>query len=101
MSEPGAADPREPLGRLVHDTRVAWEAKQAAAEGRHRFNLGTWEGRGGDQRELDMAIGEAAAAAEFERIRHLAERSQAVGTAPDGTTKYFTRIMAEDAHDGR
>jgi hypothetical protein len=56
------ADPREPLGRLVHDTRVAAEADQAAAEGRHRFNLGSWEDRTDAQRELDERIYSAVAA---------------------------------------
>lgn len=62
-----ATDPREPLGRLVHDTRLAREAEQAEAEGRQRFRLGEWEERTAGQRELDMRIGEAVAAAERER----------------------------------
>ena len=56
-----ATDPREPLGRLVHDARLACEADRAAAEGRERFKLGTWEERDDWQRELDMRIGEAVA----------------------------------------
>lgn len=55
------ADPREPLGRLVHDQRLAHEADQAAAEGRTRFFLGTWEERSEAQRKLDMRIGHAVA----------------------------------------
>ncbi len=61
-------DPREPLGRLVHDTRLACEADRAAAEGRQKFNLSPWEERDEHQRELDMRIGAAVAAAERERI---------------------------------
>jgi hypothetical protein len=54
-------DEREPLGRLVHDTRLACEADRAAAEGRDRFNLPPWEERDDFQRELDMRIGSAVA----------------------------------------
>jgi hypothetical protein len=57
-----ADDDREELGRLVHDTRVAAEADRAAAEGRHRFNLGSWEERTDAQRKADMRIGSAVAA---------------------------------------
>ena len=66
-----AADPREPYGRMVHDVRLAHEAVRAAAEGRVTFRLGDWEDRAGHQRELDMAIGAAVAAAERERIAAL------------------------------
>ena len=52
-------DLREPLGRLVHDTRLACEADRAAAEGRQKFHLAEWEDRSEHQRELDMRIGEA------------------------------------------
>lgn len=55
-------DPREPLGRLVHDIRLAAEADRAAAEGRQRFLLGEWEDRDDGQHELDMRIGTAVAA---------------------------------------
>lgn len=55
-------DDREPLGRLVHETRLAHEADQAAAEGRARFHLGLWEDRSDAQHELDMRIGSAVAA---------------------------------------
>lgn len=55
-------DDREPLGRVVHDTRLACEAEQAAEEGRHRFDLGEWETRTGWQREVDMRVGSAVAA---------------------------------------
>jgi hypothetical protein len=58
---------REALGRLVHETRLACEAERSAAEGRVRFVLGSWEERSDHQRELDMRIGEAVAAAERER----------------------------------
>lgn len=54
-------DPREPLGRLVHDIRLATEAERATAEGRPRFFLGSWEERSGHQRELDRRIGAAVA----------------------------------------
>ena len=50
------ADPREPLGRIVHDQRVA-----RSAELRQPFYLSTWEDRDEGQRELDMRIGSAVA----------------------------------------
>ena len=59
--ERAGPDLREPLGRLVHDTRLACEADRAAAEGRQRFILEPWEGRTEHQRELDMRIGSAVA----------------------------------------
>ena len=55
-------DPREPLGRIVHEQRLAHEADRAAAEGRTRFNLKSWEDRTADQRELDIRIAYAVAA---------------------------------------
>ena len=88
-----ADDPREPLGRLVHETRLAHNAELSAAAGRQRFFLAAWEWRTDEQRELDMRIGEAVAAAEFDRIKRLAKDTQAIGRGPGGTTEYFTRIM--------
>ena len=90
-------DPREPLGRLVHDVRLACEAGRAEAEGRQRFILPPWEERDDWQRELDMQIGATIAAAEYTRIRDLAERCEAVGTSPGGRNTFFTRIMDEEA----
>jgi len=51
------ADPREPLGRIVHDTRCAF-----AAEARPHYIPAAWEQRDPEQRELDMRIGSAVAA---------------------------------------
>jgi len=51
----------------------------------------------GDVAAIIAAVTPLIMAAEFERIRELAERCQAVGTAPDGRNTYFTRIMAEEA----
>jgi len=48
-------------GQIVHDTRLAHEADQAALEGRRRFNLGSREERTPAQRELDERIGAAVA----------------------------------------
>jgi len=62
-------DPREPLGRKVHDIRLACEAERAEAEGRERFHLPPWGERDDWQRELDMRIGETVATAERERVR--------------------------------
>ncbi len=60
------ADPREPLGRLVHEQRLAHEAGRAAEEGRVAFFLKSWEERTVAQRDLDMRIGAAVAAAAAE-----------------------------------
>ena len=67
-------DPREPLGRLVHEQRLAAEADRAAQEGRQHFLLAPWEERSDGQQEMDMRIGSALAAegrrdAEKELIR--------------------------------
>lgn len=78
-------DPREPLGRLVHDQRLACEAEQAAAEGRHKFNLGEWEERSDAQRELDMRIASAVAA-------------RAVSDAGLENTRRDAQLLALSAH---
>lgn len=57
------ADVRERLGRLVHQERLDAEAERAAAEGRRRFLLEPWGERTEWQRELDIRIGDAVAAA--------------------------------------
>ena len=62
-------DDREAYGRLVNDTRRAYDAEQAAAEGRRGFCIPGWDDRPEFQRELDRRIGEAVAAAERERVR--------------------------------
>jgi hypothetical protein len=47
-------DPREPLGRLVHEQRLAHNAELDRP-----FGLEPWETRSPRQRELDMLIGAA------------------------------------------
>jgi hypothetical protein len=49
-----AADPREPLGRIVHEQRLAFNAEKERP-----FVLLPWEDRDEGQRELDMRIGAA------------------------------------------
>ena len=51
------ADDREPLGRIVHETRLAFNA-----ELEHPRGLLPWEERHPSQRELDMRIASAVAA---------------------------------------
>lgn len=51
------ADPREPLGRIVHEQRLAFNA-----ELERPFILSSWEERSARQCELDMRIGSAAGA---------------------------------------
>src|SRR5580704_11657081 len=83
-------DPREPLGRFVHDVRLACEADRAEAEGRQKFNLPPWESRDVWQRELDMRIGHAVAGSAEPR---LAEIRQAV------TTFTTVRVCGTDTLD--
>lgn len=59
-------DPRDLYGRIVNDTRRAYDAEQAAAEGRRGFCIPGWDDRPEFQRELDRRIGEAVAAAVLE-----------------------------------
>jgi hypothetical protein len=49
-------DPREPLGRIVHEARSAF-----AAAARPHYIPATWEQRLPEQRELDMQIGSVVA----------------------------------------
>ena len=88
---------RETLGRLVHDTRLTVEAERAKTEGRHRFLLGTWEERTPDQRELDMRIGDAVAAAEAERI---ASHMDALAAASGGASHFAYRNAAHEIRKG-
>ena len=50
-----------------------------------------------DVRVILAGVAPLIAAAEFERIRGLAERRHVIGVCADGTTGYFTRIMREEA----
>ena len=86
-----AADPREPLGRLVHDIRLAHEADQAAAEGRARFRLASWEEGAPSQRELDMRIGSAVAA---EALRQYEAEREALTLARLSRSVKLARIAA-------
>jgi hypothetical protein len=52
-----ATDPREPLGRIVHEKRLAFNSEKERP-----FVLQSWEDRDEGQRELDMRIGSAVAA---------------------------------------
>ena len=54
------SDPREQLGRLVRETWVAWAREQAHP---HAGWLTGWDELDEGQREVDMRIGEAVAAA--------------------------------------
>ena len=74
------ADPREPLGRIVRETWVAWAREQYRPKPSW---LLLWEELDNGQREVDMRIGAAVAAAEQERIAALADKVEAVYD-PDG-----------------
>jgi hypothetical protein len=63
---PPEADPREPLGRLVRETWVAWAREQPRPW--KASHLTGWDDLGADDREVDMRIGAAVAAAERARI---------------------------------
>jgi hypothetical protein len=83
-------DDREPYGRLVHEQRRAWIAAHPG-----KFYAVLWEERDSGQRELDMRIGAAVAAAERERIRELADRNNAVCVGDEGTSCYFADLIRE------
>ena len=53
-------DPREALGRIVNETRIAFAAEQEDERGAKWF-IRPWEERAPSQRELDMRIGSAVA----------------------------------------
>jgi hypothetical protein len=63
------ADDREPLGRIVHEQRLALNA-----ELEHPRGLLPWEQRAPVQRELDMRIGSAVAAQAVADERRASER---------------------------
>lgn len=60
------ADPREHLGRLVREAWVTWALEQPDVAD-HPFWTVPWDELTGRDREVDMRIGEAVAAAERER----------------------------------
>ena len=74
MTDP---DPARAPGPCRPWERVALEAEIAAREGRHRFNLGDWDDRTADQRELDMRISSAVAAQAVHDAGLEAERMKA------------------------
>jgi hypothetical protein len=84
-----AAD-RERLGRLVHETRLAWWAERYPG-----LVFKSWEQRTPHDREFDMRAAEAAAAAERERIREMAVRNNAVCVGDEGTSCYFADLIRE------
>jgi len=84
------ADEREQLGRLVRETWVAWAGEQPDPKPSW---LAGWDELDDGQREADMRIGEAVAAAEQERIRQLAIRTGAVCTGDEGTSCFFADLI--------
>ena len=66
--------PREQRGQTVRETWVAWAKRQRAPK---RSWLIGWDDLDDGQREVDMLIGDAVAAAERERIRLTAEEHDA------------------------
>ena len=83
---------REQRGRLVRDTWVTWALEQAAPK--PHWLIG-WDGLSKDQREVDMRIGEAAAAAERDRIIALASQLRAAIPAdhPPGAQASFADYL--------
>jgi len=90
-------DPRDLYGRIVNDTRRAYDAEQAAAEGRHGFCIPEWEDRPEFQKELDRRIGEAVAAAERERIARLLD---AMAAGSGGQSRHALRNAAQQVRSG-
>ena len=90
-------DDREAYGRLVNDTRRAYDAEQAAAEGRRGFCIPGWDDRPEFQRELDRRIGEAVMAAERERIARLLA---AMAAGSGGQSRHALRNAAQQVRSG-
>jgi hypothetical protein len=70
---------REALGRLVRETWVKWAAEQPFPK---QSWLTGWDHLDTDQREVDMRIGEAVAAAERERLRLILVRDPVIMADP-------------------
>ena len=65
-------DPREPLGRIVHETRLAWNSRRDRP-----FIIPAWDDRMPWQQQLDMAMAAAVEAAVLERVAALADEHEA------------------------
>jgi hypothetical protein len=86
MTDQAGADPREPLGRIVHDTRCSFGA---ALE--RPMIPAPWEERHPKQRELDMQIAAAVAAQALPgladaqaRLDSVERRARVWAALPDG-----------------
>lgn len=86
------SDPRESLGRIVHETRRDFEAERSELKDRPGFILQPWEERHPEQQELDMRIGSAVAA------RAVAD---AKGSAGMARQRVLRTRMALDAAEAR
>ena len=87
--ERAGTDPREPLGRTVHQTRIAFEAERSALKDRPGFILAPWEERHPEQQELDMRIGHAVA------VHALTENAITWGTTCTSCAKVLDDAYAE------
>lgn len=88
---------REALGRLVREAWVAWAREQP---GPKPSWLVPWEDLDEGQREVDMRIGEAVAAAQREQDRQLAIDTHATCTVADSMnpSRLFADLLGDD-HD--
>lgn len=78
------ADPREPLGRVVRETWVAWAREQSDPKPSW---LTGWDELDAGQREVDMRIGAAVAAAELRHIRELQRQVRMAQVAAERRNK--------------
>jgi hypothetical protein len=85
-------DQREPLGRLVRDTWIAWAKEQPDPKDSW---LVPWDDLDAGQREADMRIGEAVAAAVAERL----DGSEPASEPPAGEYARV-EIMGHDERTG-
>lgn len=92
----GEAGGREALGRIVRQTWVAWAGEQP--DPKPSWLLG-WDDLDAGQREVDMRIGVAIAAAERDRIADLADRLAATVPSAGGQMPFgrVIRLAGNDA----
>jgi hypothetical protein len=92
----GEAKGREALGRIVRQIWVAWASEQTELKPSW---LIAWDDLDDGQREVDMRIGAAVAAAERDRIADLADRLGATVPSAGGPMPFgrVIRLAGNDA----
>jgi hypothetical protein len=88
---------REQRGQIVRETWVTWAKRQREPKPSW---LVPWDDLDDGQREVDMLIGDAVAAAEQERIRQLAEAGEPVESPPDARRRPLAARLHEFSSSG-